>query len=134
MGTGGQADFVFFALAMLFFLLLNRLASSQSWFDALLCGAVLGIASLTRWQGVLLGVGILFQAGRLVVPPRLMKASGGKSIAQLIFSASIGAAFFLGWMYWLRLCTAAGTAVTASNFDYQGAKIWWQPAPLGTGR
>jgi 4-amino-4-deoxy-L-arabinose transferase-like glycosyltransferase len=132
MGTGGQADFVFFALAMLFFLLLNRLASSQSWIDALLCGVVLGIASLTRWQGVLLGVGILFQAGRVAMR-RDDGGSAGNSMAQLIFSATIGAAFFLGWMYWLRLCTAAGTAVTTSNFEYQGAKLWWQPAPLELG-
>ncbi len=132
MGTGGQADFVFFALAMLFFLLLNRLTSSQSWFDALLCGAVLGIASLTRWQGVLLGVGILFHVGRLAFR-RTDAGSPSKSIAQLIFSAAIGASFFLGWLYWLRVCTAAGTAVSVSNFDYQGASIWWQPAPLELG-
>ena len=130
-GTGGQADFVFFALAMLYFLLLNRWDRSRSWQDALLCGIVLGIASLTRWQGVLLGVGILFLAGK-VARQHDAKHAKIQSTVQLAVSASIGASLFLGWLYWLQICAAGGTALV-SNFDYQGTSIWWQPAPLELG-
>lgn len=132
MGTSGQADFVFFAFSMLFFLLLQRVTSTQSWLDALLCGIVLGIASLTRWQGVLLGVGIVFQAG-MMLNRRSEESSNAKFFLLMLLSATVGAAFFLGWKYWLHLCSLAGTAVSASNFDFQGSEIWWQPAPLELG-
>lgn len=125
-GTGGQADFTFFALSMGYFLLLDRLGRTRSWLDAVLCGLVLGAATLTRWQGVVLGVGLVFQAVQVWRTPRRLTA------LREVLAAVIGAGMVLGWKYWLTLCVEAGTAST-SNYDLHGASIWWQPAPLELG-
>ena len=125
-GTAGQADFTFFALTMLFFLLLQRVSQSRTWLDAGLCGVVLGLASLTRWQGVLLGAGIVFQVVKQV------RSKDKGSVSAPVLSAAVGAGIFLAWKYWLHVCEAAGTAAS-SNYEYQKTNLWWQPAPLELG-
>ena len=125
-GTAGQADFTYFALSLAFFFLLERLKNSRCLFHALLLGLVLGTASLTRYQGVLLGVGILFQAWQM------LRAKQWKSLFLEGIAASMGAAIFLGWKYWIHKCRLEGIT-TGSNYDLQGQKIWWQPDPLELG-
>ena len=125
-GTAGQADFTFFALSMMFFLLVNRLERSRGWWDAVLVGLALGCAALTRWQGVFLGVALIFQAGKLWLSDKRI------TVSREALSSVIGASIFLGWKYWLHLCIQAGTAAT-SNYDFQGSSIWWHPAPLELG-
>lgn len=125
-GTAGQADFTFFALSMVFFLLLGRLRAQRKWRDAFLCGVVLGLASLTRWQGVLLGVGLVHQACWL------WESGNRRALSREALSAVLGAAMVLGWVVWLKLC-GVGEAAAISNYEFQGATIWWRPAPLELG-
>ena len=129
-GSAGQADFTYFAFSMIFFLLVAKLRQERSLLLAILCGVVLGIVSLTRWQGVLMGIGLAFQwieiglkSGRASLLGRFA------AVWQESLASVIGAGIFLVWKLWLQICHRHGTAA-ASNYDYHGSAIWHFPNPI----
>ncbi|MBI2951963.1 hypothetical protein HYY27_07710, partial [bacterium] len=63
MGTRIMAEWPYIAISLLFFILLDLLNGRRRSIPfAVLTGAVLGLASLTRWAGVFLGAAVLSQA------------------------------------------------------------------------
>lgn len=129
-GSGGQADFLYFAFSMFFFLLVARLRRRRSLAIAILCGIVLGCVSLTRWQGVFLGVGLAFQF--LEINWRAKAEGWGQRVlagGPELLASTIGASIFLAWKVWLEVCLRNGTA-GISNYDYHGIAIWHFPNPI----
>ncbi len=129
-GGAGQADFTYFAFSMIFILLVARLKTVRHLTTAVLCGLFLGVASLTRWQGVLLGTCLVFQALEIAFrSPRWNIATILRTIWPEMLASTIGAAAFLSWKLWLERCIANGTG-GISNYDYLGSSIWSYPDPI----
>ena len=131
-GTAGQADFCYFAFSMLFLLLLEKLRSLRHVWVALLCGLSLGVTSLTRWQGTLLGVCLIFQACSIGFRTKPWKFGPFfKSIWLEVIASVIGASLFVAWKIWLHICVQRGLG-GFSNYQYLGRSIWSVPDPLET--
>lgn len=129
-GSGGQADFTFFAFSMGFFLLVAKLRRQRRISIAILCGALLGIASLTRWQGVLLGTCLVFQG---VLVSHIFKRRSEVSVLKFpwleFMAAAIGATIFLSWILWIAYCKELGMG-GVSNYEYLAESIWAAPDPM----
>ena len=129
-GSGGQADFTYFAFSMIFFLLIEKLRRERSLHLAILCGILLGIVSLTRWQGVLMGICLVFQSLAIGLKPESTNFFNRlKSVWQECLAAAIGGGVFVIWEQWLQICARNGTAA-ASNYEYHGSAIWHVPRPI----
>ncbi|MDZ4851458.1 MAG: hypothetical protein SGI77_19380 [Pirellulaceae bacterium] len=128
-GSAGQADFTFFAISMLFILLVAILRERRQLRWAIACGCVLGIASLTRWIGVVLGVILVYQAIEVAYKSEKKNFYASSMSAWFEIAASIiGASFFLAWKGWLHLCKQSGMR-SVSNYEYLGSSIWNPPNP-----
>jgi 4-amino-4-deoxy-L-arabinose transferase-like glycosyltransferase len=94
-GTRIMAEWPYFMMSILFLLALGRLKKSRTLSAAVLCGLLLGAATLTKFVGVLLGFAILAQ-----VIVRLRSARGERPLRSgwpECLAAAIGGGLFLLW-------------------------------------
>ena len=131
-GTRVLSEWPYLLASLLFLHALHRLRdSSKPVQDGLIAGLLLGLASLTKFTGVLLGVAIIAQV--------IEKWSRGnqpfkiRAIAPETIAAVIGASFFLSWKAKIHWQIATGTA---APYDYYRSGMapehfgWFDPLSL----
>lgn len=126
MGTRIMAEWPYIAISFLFLILLDLLNGRKRGIPfAVLTGCVLGLASLTRWAGVFLGVAVLAQV--------FTKIKSGRGISGLRLAlpemvvALTGACLFGLWRAKIALELLAGTAELSENWGSLEAIFYFDP-------
>lgn len=128
MGTRIMSEWPYAALSMLFFILLYQMRYDRGMPLALLAGAVLGAASLTRWVGVLLGIALIAQAMPYVWNRRPKWRAVLPEFAAAVFGATIWAIWKAKLAYQVHMGTAsANWYFDGSNFlAYFSVSAFWK--------
>jgi hypothetical protein len=124
MGTRTMSEWPYFLASILFLLVLQKLSTPNTGlFTAVGAGLLLGIASLTKFTGVLLGASVVAQMTHKWVKSR--KASPLRTLLPELITAMIGAGCFLAWKVKIGWQLEAGTA-SPSDYYREG----WFPHHL----
>ncbi|MFT5107798.1 MAG: hypothetical protein ACI9UA_003432 [Pseudoalteromonas tetraodonis] len=114
-GASVLSEWPFLALSMAFLITLQRLGSSRSMPWMFAAGALLALASLTRFAGVFLGIAVLAQMWTQFRQARVSSAAPWyRAIAPEIGVAMMGA---IPWLLWKMRCSqaiASGDAPTGA--------------------
>ena len=125
-----SSDWMFAGLCFLFLLLLGELKTQRSWWLAALVGIVLGLASLTRMTGVLLGAALIAQWITVVREQRSRPFRSGLLHGMPeVFASLIGLLLWTGWMVALTRARAVGDAATG-NYELYGMSLFQHFQPL----
>jgi len=119
------SDWTYIALSLLFLLLLKRLSTQRGLGLALLCGLVLGAASLTRYVGVLMGIAVIAQALWLILGRQ--KLAFWKVWPEALIGL-VGGAIWVSWPVFLRL-QPEGT-VAPGHYELAGSSLLSNFYPL----
>lgn len=130
-GVRTASEWLFMVLSFSFFLSLIRLRDKESsrYGEAVILGLLLGVASLTRMVGVVLGVGILLQMGMRWFRDSRPLSQKIESIIPEFMAASIGAIIFIAWRIYLTYGAEIGD-VAVGNYDLKGFSIWSSFEPI----
>ncbi|MEO0447413.1 MAG: glycosyltransferase family 39 protein [Verrucomicrobiota bacterium] len=126
-GSMTQADFTYLALSLLFFAQLHRLREGRSLREAIFVGLLFGVAGLTRYQGILLGLPLLFHLiGDLWIQRKSANLLQRVFLAPETIAGVLGGAMVFGWLAYV----GSRDEGLVSNYEFQSSSIWWQPDPV----
>lgn len=112
-GVSILSEWPYLVASMGFFLALRKLSETRLWRWALIAGALLAIASLTRFLGVFLGAAIIAQAISQA------RKRGFVNLLPELAVAGIGSVFWLGWKARCQMLIDKGSAPSGA-YDQAG--------------
>lgn len=120
-------DWLFVVWSFLFLLVLHRLQGPRPWVWALLAGMLLGLASLTRFVGVLLGAAVVSQVIGKLFPGRYGSPVPWRgrlaSVVPEALASCLGGGLWFAWQMYLGRMQSQGL-LARGNYDQKGLELW----------